>query len=107
MTSNITSDVTIIQKLSLISYAIEWTGTSPVGEVNVEVSNDYRQNADGSVKDPGTWNTLPLSDSTVVVGNSDHGFIDIYATGGYALRLTYTRASGTGIMNVMVSGKVA
>lgn len=107
MSGNLTSLVTIIQKLSLISYAIEWTGTSPIGTISVEVSNDYEQNADGSVKNSGTWNTLPLSSPTGVTGNADNGFIDIYATAGYATRLIYTRASGIGTLNVIASGKVA
>lgn len=107
MAGSITSAVTIIQKLSLVSYSIEWTGTSPVGEMSVEVSNDYSQNADGTVKDAGTWNALPLSAATSVSGNSDNGFIDIDGSAGYALRLVYTRTSGTGTMNAVVSAKVA
>lgn len=107
MSGNLTSQVTIIQKLSLVSYSVSWLGTSPVGVVTVEVSNDYTQNADGSVRNPGTWSALPLSAAGTVSGNADGGFIDIDAQAGYALRLVYTRTSGTGTMQAIVAGKVA
>lgn len=107
MSGNLVSKITIIDKLSLISYAISWSGAAPVGDISVEVSNDYSQNADGSVKNAGLWNTLPLSALTPVSGNVDNGFIDIELQGGYAMRLRYTRTSGTGTMQAVLSAKVA
>lgn len=107
MSTNLTSLPTIIQFLSLVSYAVTWSGTSPVGTVTVEVSNNYSQNTDGTTKNPGTWDTLPLSAPTGVSGNTGSGFIDIDANAGHALRLVYTAASGTGTMNVTVNGKVS
>lgn len=107
LSGNITSKVTIIQKLSLVSYEIVWTGTSPVGVISVQVSNDYEQNADGSTRVPGTWADLPLSVTPAILGNSDSGFIDIEGLAGYALRLVYTRSSGSGTINATVNAKVA
>lgn len=107
MSGNLTSAVTVIQNLSLVSYAASWTGTSPVGAVSIQVSNDYAQNAAGAVQNPGTWNTLPLSAATSVSGNTGNGFIDIDANAGYALRFVYTRVSGTGTLNVVIDAKVA
>lgn len=107
MATSLLSKVTIAQKLSMVSYAIVWSGTSPVGSITVEVSNDYSQNDDGSVRNAGNWSTLTLSGTGDVVGNTGTGFIDIDAQAGYALRLRYTRVSGTGTMNVTVNGKVA
>lgn len=107
MAGNITSSVTITQKLSLVSYAVSWTGTAPVGAMSVQVSNDYSLYPNGLVNNAGTWNTLPLSASTAVSGGTGNGFIDIDANAGYALRLVYTRTSGTGTMNATVTGKVA
>ena len=107
MSGDLTSAITITQKLSMISYSIAWNGTSPVGVITVEVSNDYAVNSDGTVANPGTWNALPLSVTCNVTGNSDTGFIDIDATAGYALRVKYTRTSGTGTMQVTVAAKVA
>jgi hypothetical protein len=107
MAASITSPVTIIQNLSQISYDVSWAGSSPVGLVTVQASNSYSQYADGSVDNPGDWNTLPLSATASVSGNTGSGVIDILASGLYAIRLVYTPVSGTGTMNVTITGKVA
>lgn len=106
MSADITSDVTIISNTSMVSYSYVWTGTSPVGEIVVEVSDDYAQNAAGVVSNAGNWTALPLSDSTDVSGNSGTGFIDIDAISAYAIRTRYVRSSGTGTLNCIVKGKV-
>lgn len=107
LAGNLTSLATILSDVSMISYSISWTGTSPVGSIIVEVSNDYSQNVDGSVKNAGQWTAIPLSATTDISGNVDHGFIDIDANAGYAIRLRYARTSGTGVMNALVKCKVA
>lgn len=106
MAASITSEVTIIQKLSMISYDIAWTGTSPVGSITVEVSNSYVKDASGVVSVAGNWTTLPVS-AMSVSGNSGNGFLDIDAISAYAIRLVYTRTSGTGSLTVIINGKVA
>lgn len=107
MSGSLTSQVTIIQKLSLISYSYSWSGASPVGTVTVDVSNDYSQNSDGSVKNPGTWNSLPLSSTPAVSGNSGNGMIDIDLQSSFAIRTVYHRISGTGTLNVVINAKVS
>lgn len=107
MAASITSKPTIIQKLSMIGYDISWTGTTPVGVMSVQVSNTYAENVDGSVKTAGNWTTLTLSTTPTVSGNTGNGFIDVDATGAYAMRLVYTRTSGTGTMNATITAKVA
>lgn len=115
MAASITSAPTIILKLSMPSYAYSWTGTSPVGAIAVQVSNDYKIASNGAVINAGTWtplyiqlnggsslvNTIPLS------GDSGSGFIDIPITGAYAIRTVYTRTSGTGTLKVTINAKVA
>lgn len=107
MSGNITSLPTIVQKLSMIGYDISWTGTAPVGVMSVQVSNTYSKNADGSVKNAGSWTTLTLSSTPTVSGSTGNGFVDVDATGAYAIRLVYTRTSGTGTMNATLCAKVA
>lgn len=107
MSSSITSVVTIIQKLSLVSYAINWSGATGTGTISVQVSNDYELNSSGGVANAGTWNTLPLSAPTPVSGASGQGFIDLDASAGYALRLIYTPSGSTGLMTTTVCGKVS
>jgi hypothetical protein len=107
MTLSLTSAISIINEISMFSYALTWSGASPVGTINVQVSNDYRTNAAGGVVNAGTWNNLQLSNPCTVTGNTGTGFIDIDQLGAYAVRVTYTPASGTGSLNCVVSGKVS
>ncbi len=90
----------------MISYDISWVGTAPIGNITIQASNTYTQNAAGVVQNVGNWNTLTLSSTTAVSGNTGNGFIDIDTLAGYAVRLVYTPTSGTGTLNVTVSGKV-
>jgi hypothetical protein len=104
---------TILQGLSLLNYAITWTGTSPVGTLALETSSDYAIAPNGTVTNAGTWNIAPMgvngayATSIAISGNSGVGSIDVIQTGTYAVRLLYTFASGTGSMSIIVSGKVA
>lgn len=107
MSASITSKVTIIQNLSMVSYDISWTGTAPVGVVTLQVSNTYTQNSDGSVRNPGNWTTVVLSSPATVSGTIGNGFIDVDANAAYAVRIVYTPASGTGLMQATVNGKVS
>jgi hypothetical protein len=76
------------------------------------MSDDYKLNPDGTVESAGNWSTAPVSSggttmmSVPVTGNSGTGFIDLLGTGSYAIRLIYTRTSGTGSLNITVNGKV-
>lgn len=112
MADDIVSEPTILQNLGKGSYGISWSGTSPVGTCSVEVSNDFKLSAQGQVQNAGTWNVLTLNingtpTTTIpVTGDSGNGFIDIYQTGAYAIRLIYTYGSGTGTMNAMFAAKV-
>lgn len=115
MAASFTSQPTIIQKLSQISYAVSWTGTTPIGTISIQGSNDYSIKPGGAnaIQNPGTWNSLILSfagsnTTTIPIsGNSGNGLIDIASTGMYAVRLIYTAASGTGNMTVTINAKVS
>ena len=107
MSDDVISAPTIVQMLSMISYEISWDGTSPVGTITIQGSNSVVLNAAGEVQEEGTWSTLNLSAAAEVTGNTGNGSIDISSTGFYALRVVYTRASGTGDLQVIVNAKVA
>lgn len=107
-----TSSVTILQSLTVGSYTYSWAGTTPIGTLSVQISNDYSVNPDGTVKNAGTWNTIffTLDGATVVnsapvTGNSGNGVIE-WSTGAYAIRTIYTKTSGTGTLQAVVNGKV-
>lgn len=113
MALTLTSAVTIIQRLSMISYSCSWSGSTPLGNIQVQVSNDFSENPDGSIRVNGTWNPIPVAvsgsetTSIPVSGNTGNGFIDLDQLGGYAVRLQYLPTSGTGTLNVVVNAKVA
>lgn len=106
--ADITSPVTIIQMLPGISYEVTWTGTT-LGVIQVQVSNSYRQNADGTVAIAGNWTTLPTSSFAgtypVPAGSPGSGMLDVVGTECYAIRLKYVRTSGTGTLTVIPCGK--
>jgi hypothetical protein len=112
MSGNITSLPTIISNVSMVSYGLSWAGTTPVGTVSVQASNDYSLYPTGQVNNAGTWNTLTLNyngsavTTVPVTGNTGNGLIDIDTLAAYAVRLIYTAGSGTGTMQCTVIGKV-
>lgn len=106
MAANITSSPIVLLYMYACSFAFLWTGTSPVGTVSIQGSNDFSQNANGTVLNAGTWDTLTLNyggsavTSVPISGNSGNGIIDVVATGVYAIRFIYTATSGTGNITV-------
>lgn len=109
MAASITSSPTNINRLPGLSYDIIWTG-SPVGTFQVQVSNTYSQNPDGTVHNAGNWNTLPTASFTgtypVPAGSGGNGFLDVVGTEAAWCRLVYTRTSGTGALTVVPAAKV-
>lgn len=113
MAGSLTSLVTIIQKLSMLSYSYSWAGTDPSGAISVQVSNDYAIDAQGNVSNAGTWNTIYFVDNTgsvvtsfAVSGATGNGQVDIQ-TGAYAIRTLYTFVSGVGTLQAVINGKVS
>ncbi len=111
--ATITSAPTILQSLSKFSYEVSWSGSSPVGILEVQISNSYSLNIDGTTHSAGTWTSMPLDvggsevSSIPIAGNADNGFIDITVQAGYAVRLLYTKTSGTGTLVATINGKVS
>lgn len=113
MSANITSQVTILQSITGVAYAVSWSGSTPVGTLSVQVSNDYSLNQSGTVQNTGTWTTIYLNvngtpaTTIAVSGNTGSGVADIEKTMVYAIRLIYTAGSGTGTLNAVINGKVS
>ena len=114
MAASITSSVTILNSLSEFSYEAIWSaGATPVGTLSIEVSNDYQADPSGAALVAGTWAPLvgaidfaSVSSSIPVSGNSGTVFANIKIR-AYAVRCVYTRASGSGTLNVTFVGGVA
>jgi len=113
MAANITSSPTVLQSLTLGTYAYSWSGSSPVGSLAIQISDDYSLNPNGTVNNAGTWNTVyvTLNGSTItnsipISGNSGNGIVE-WSTGAYAIRTVYTAVSGTGTLSATIVAKVA
>lgn len=99
------SSVFKTQYLDDVSIQVNLTST-PTGAFSVQVSLDYSQNVDGSVRNAGTWNSLTLSSSTAIAAGSPASlFIDVMNTGAPYMRLNYTRTSGSGTATAYATGK--
>ena len=113
MSTNLTSIPTILASLSMCSYSLSWAGSTPVGSVSIQCSNDFSLNPDGTVNNLGTWSVMTVQLAGVpvsvipITGNTGTGFIDITETAAYAIRLIFTKGSGTGNLSVTFNGKVA
>lgn len=110
---SLTSEVTLLPSLSLGTYSFSWSGSTPVGTIALQISDDYSVDTQGNVKNAGTWNTVyvVLNGSTVVnsipvSGNTGNGIVE-WSTGAYAIRAIYTKGSGTGTLQSFVTAKVA
>lgn len=115
LSASITGSATIIQKLSIISYQFVWSnGSSPIGTVGVQVSNNYSLDATGTVANAGDWTAYyflvaagTYATTIAVSGASGSAIIELPSIGFYSVRPIYTRSSGTGTMDVTINGKVA
>jgi len=107
MTTTVISIPTIIQNTSMVSYDISWAGSGLSGTIQVQVSNTYSQNSDGSIKNAGNWTSLVLSNPTLVTTDTGAGFIDLDSVAAYAIRLVYTPTAGSGALNATLVSKVA
>ncbi len=113
-TNVLTSSITAIEFLDNLSYQFDWT-SSPVGTFSVEISNNYNQDSQGNVLVTGTWVPVMLTyytggvwvtSPTVSTSVGTPIYIDITQTSAPWIRCKYTNASGSGVLNVTISGKM-
>lgn len=92
MSGNISSGAQDISSLSNYAVQYTWSGTSPVGAVSVQISNDG-------------VNFDNLSAPVAVSGNSGTKVIKDSESGYKYIRAVYTFTSGVGSLNVILNGK--
>lgn len=73
-----------------------WTGSSPVGSIQVEGSND------GTI-----WSADPEATAITVTGNTGQAIKKIVNCSYSWVRVTYTATSGTGTVTVTLNAKRA
>lgn len=106
MATSVTSQVTVVTNTDNIVYVARWTGT-PTGTFSVNTSSDYvpAPGGTGAPVNAGTWQALPLSASVSAVGSADDARIELSQLPDHYVQLVYTAVSGSGTLNVYVSGK--
>lgn len=102
--ATVTSKATNILYLSTIAYQWNFSGT-PTGAFSVQVSLDYAQDSQGNISNAGNWNTLTLTGSPAAAGSAGSQAANIPTLGFPWIRTVYTKSSGTGTLNVYISGK--
>lgn len=93
MAGNLTSTVTDIRYLDDVAVQLVWTGT-PTGTFQIQGSLDQV-----------TWNSLSLTPAPAAAGAAGTYLIDLEGLSFPYIRTTYIASSGTGTLNVLVSGK--
>lgn len=102
--ASITSTVTNIEFLDNIAVQLTWSG-SPVGTFQIQVSLDYNQDNNGNVLAAGNWVPLTLGTSlSTSVGSPI--FVDMNQLSAPWIRIVYTRTSGSGTLNALISAKM-
>lgn len=91
------SSVVNIQWLDNIGIQVDVTGSTADGTFTVQVSNTYKLNPDGSVRDAGTWVDLTTPAPIEIVDAEPQPiFIDVNQSGAAAIRLVFEPAEGAG-----------
>lgn len=95
MASSITSTSYDVSEVNNVAVQAVWSsGSTPVGTTTLEASLD-------------DTNYTEITDSSLAVsGNSGSNFYNIQDPGYRYLRLKYNRTSGSGTLNVKISGKL-
>lgn len=104
MATSLTSAVVEIQQQDNIGIQLKWSG-SPVGTFSFQVSSDYLKDPIGNVQNPGNWIALPVDPVITAAGTPDDAYVDLNQLSASFVRVVYTRTSGVGVLNVLVTGK--
>jgi hypothetical protein len=86
-TASTTSSVSEVLNLDNIGIVVNWAGSSPVGALTIQASNDQL-----------TWVSLDFGSTIDISGDSGSHIIDIAQLPYAYLRAVYTKASGTGTL---------
>lgn len=83
-----------------------WTGSTPVGTLDVQVSNDHQETG-GVVTNAGTWTSIYAGGTVPAIsGNSGNLFINVAAISAAFVRCVFTKTSGTfTAMDVYFNGR--
>lgn len=93
-TSTITSDATYVKNLDVYTYYLSWTGT-PTGVISVQVAPF----------ETGPYYSLTFDPVLAQPAGSASGYeIDIHDMSNSWIRISYTNASGAGVLTAIIEG---
>lgn len=113
-TNVLTSAITNVQMLDNCAVQFNWT-SSPVGTFQVQVSIDHAEDSEGNVTVAGNWASIPLTylvagvSTTALTIPTSVGspvYVDLNQMSSPWLRVVYTNASGSGVLNAYITGKM-
>lgn len=106
MSVDIVGPITAIQMTDNIAYQFIFTG-APVGTFNIQVSLDYEpgRSPNSEPANAGHWDNLTITPAMVAAGTDGSIFADLNQLGSAYIRATYTATSGTGSLDIWVTGK--
>lgn len=96
ISSDVAGDWIDVSNLTKVSFSFVWSGTSPVGDLFVQVAND---------PDYSDAQNVTLSATLSVSGNSGTHFADLTEIGARFVRLRYVATSGTGSADSWIMAK--
>lgn len=100
------SPVTFIRNTDNVSYQIDVITSNSIGNIYVEVSDNYAVTPDNVVSNPGTWIRLSLSGQPVVSAADDIIGISLNQLPYDAIRLVYQSVTpGTGVCSAIITSK--
>lgn len=89
-----TSSTTTVGYLDNVGVLLSWTGTSPVGAITFDVSNDNSN-----------WVSLDFGSVIAISGNTGSHVISINQLPFIYIRAKYTKTSGTGTLTASLNAK--
>jgi len=99
ISANVTSESTNVLNVDTASITLEWTGTAPVGTVEIEATNDETTSASP------TWVSLDFGSVISVSGASGNHQLIMTELPFVAIRVKYTSTSGTGNLTATLTMK--
>jgi hypothetical protein len=104
MGASIISKLANIQLTDNIGIQCDTTSTDAEGVLNIEVSADHVQDAEGNVLVDGHWTVLTTA--TISTGIPTPVYFDLNQLSAPWLRVRYARTSGTGTLTATLVGKM-
>lgn len=99
------TNATIIDYMDNCSYQINATTSDAVGTFKVQASLDYEAGNSLNNARTGNWVDLTLSGTPSLSSANDNIIINLNQVPFRAIRLVYTRTSGTGTVDIYVMNK--